>query len=255
MNQDTGNNPGAAEPESKPVKAPKLSLAAKLRNYFLAGMILTAPVVITIYVSWQFFDYVDQNFKALIPPQYNPETYLPFSLPGLGLLVMFVLITAIGALAAGFIGRALVRAGERILARMPIVRNIYSALKQIFQTVFADKSKAFREVVLIEYPRKGSWALGFATGTTTGEVQHVIDDEVVNVFLPTTPNPTSGYLLFLPRRDVTFLSMNIEDGIKMVISGGVVTPPDRRPEAEQRTPRIRCAPETPTALPGDGTHG
>ena len=257
MNQDTGNNPNAAKPVSNPIIAPKLSVAAKLRNYFLAGIIVTAPVVITIYVSWQFFDYVDQNFKALIPPQYNPETYLPFSLPGLGLLVMFVIITAIGAIAANFVGRALVRTGERILARMPIVRNIYSALKQVFETVFADKSKAFREVVLIEYPRKGSWALGFATGETTGEVQHVIDDEVVNVFLPTTPNPTSGYLLFLPRRDVTFLSMNIEDGIKMVISGGVVTPPDTRPEAEQRTPRIRCAPEPepPVALPGDGTHG
>ncbi len=255
MNEDTGNNPGAATPVSNPPSSPKVSLAAKLRNYFLAGIIVTAPVVITIYVSWQFFDYVDRNFKALIPPQYNPETYLPFSLPGLGLLVMFVLITAIGALAAGFIGRALVRTGERILARMPIVRNIYSALKQIFETVFADKSKAFREVVLIEYPRKGSWALGFATGTTKGEVQHVIEDEVVNVFLPTTPNPTSGYLLVLPRRDVAFLSMNIEDGIKMVISGGVVTPPDRRPEEERRTPRIHGDPEPPAALPGDGTHG
>ncbi len=255
MNKDSGNNPKAAEPVSKPVIAPKLSLAAKLRNYFLAGIIVTAPIVITIYVSWQFFDYVDQNFKALIPPQYNPETYLPFSLPGLGLVVMFVLITAIGAITAGFIGRTLVRTGERILARMPIVRNIYSALKQIFQTVFADKSKAFREVVLIEYPRKGCYAIGFATGTTKGEVQNRIDDEVVNVFLPTTPNPTSGYLLFLPRRDVTFLAMNIEDGIKMVISGGVVTPPDTRPEEEQHTPRIHCVPEAPTALPGDGTHG
>lgn len=255
MNKDSGNNPKAAEPVSNPVIAPQLSLAAKLRNYFLAGIIVTAPIVITIYVSWQFFDYVDQNFKALIPPQYNPETYLPFSLPGLGLVVMFVLITAIGAITAGFIGRTLVRTGERILARMPIVRNIYSALKQIFQTVFADKSKAFREVVLIEYPRKGCYAIGFATGTTKGEVQNVIDDEVVNVFLPTTPNPTSGYLLFLPRRDVTFLAMNIEDGIKMVISGGVVTPPDRRPEEEQHRPRIHCAPEAPTALPGDGTHG
>ncbi|MCZ6849222.1 MAG: DUF502 domain-containing protein, partial [Alphaproteobacteria bacterium] len=147
-------------------------------------------------------------------------------------------------------GRFFVRTGERILAQMPIIRSIYGALKQVFETVFAAKSRAFREVVLIEYPRKGVWAIGFATGTTSGEVQNIIEDEVVNVFLPTTPNPTSGFLLFLPRKDVTFLSMSVEDGVKMVISAGVVTPPDRRPMAERLTPKIPCEPEEPTSLVG-----
>jgi uncharacterized membrane protein len=225
-------------------------LLARLRNYLLAGIIVTAPVSITLYISWQFIDFVDRQVTPLIPAKYNPETYLPFSLPGLGLLVMLVSLTVIGALAAGFVGRAFVRAGERILAQMPIVRSIYAALKQVFETVFAAKSRAFREVVLIEYPRKGIWAIGFATGTTRGEVQNIIEDEVVNVFLPTTPNPTSGFLLFLPRKDVTFLSMSVEEGVKMVISAGVVTPPDSRPEALREKPLIPCEPEEPTSLAG-----
>ena len=225
-------------------------LLARLRNYLLAGIIVTAPVSITLYISWQFIDFVDRQVTPLIPAQYNPETYLQFGLPGLGLLIMLVALTAIGALTAGFIGRFFVRSGERILAQMPIVRSIYAALKQVFETVFAAKSRAFREVVLIEYPRKGVWAIGFATGTTRGEVQNIIEDEVVNVFLPTTPNPTSGFLLFLPRKDVTFLSMSVEEGVKMVISAGVVTPPDSRPAAQQAEPLIPCVPEEPTSLAG-----
>ncbi len=212
---------------------------------------MKAPIRITIWLSLKFIGFVDSTVKPLIPPDYNPETYLPFSLPGLGLVVVIAALTAIGALAAGLVGRFFVRTGERVLARMPVVRSIYSALKQIFETVLAEKSRAFRQVVLIEYPRKGCWALGFATGTTKGEVQSTIEDEVVNVFLPTTPNPTSGYLLFLPRKDVTFLSMTIEDGIKMVISGGVVTPPDTRPEGERQAAKIPCRPEdAPVAMSG-----
>ncbi len=242
-------NPGS------PVKAPRLRLLGRLRNHLLAGVIVTAPISITVWLSLKFIGFVDSTVKPLIPPDYNPETYLPFSLPGLGLVVVIVALTAIGALAAGLVGRVFVRTGERVLARMPVVRNIYSALKQIFETVLAEKSRAFRQVVLIEYPRKGCWALGFATGTTKGEVQSTIEDEVVNVFLPTTPNPTSGYLLFLPRKDVTFLSMTIEEGIKMVISGGVVTPPDTRPEEERQAAKIPCRPEdAPVAVSG-GTRG
>ena len=255
MSDDGKTNPEGAVPLSNPespLKPPRRSLAARLRNYLLTGIIVTAPIFITLWVSWQFITYVDSQVRPLIPEAYNPETYLPIDLPGLGLVVMIVALTVIGAIAAGFVGRALVNTGERILARMPVVRSVYAALKQVFETVFAEKSKAFREVVLIEYPRKGSWALGFATGTTKGEVQNIIEDEVVNVFLPTTPNPTSGYLLFLPRRDVTFLSMTIEEGVKMVISGGVVTPPDRRPAEAKAVPQIRCEPEEPPAVASGG---
>ena len=210
----------------KPDVPARVGFVTRLRNYFLTGIIVTAPISITIYLSWLFIDYVDSQVKPFIPAAYNPDTYLPFGLPGLGLVIMIIALTLIGALAAGLVGRTLVKMGERVLARMPVVRSIYSALKQIFETVLAQKSKAFREVVLIEFPRKGIWAIGFATGSTKGEVRGVINHEVVNIFMPTAPNPTSGYLLFLPRQDVVFLDMTVEQGLKMVISGGVVTPPD-----------------------------
>ena len=230
---------------------PKRSLVARLRNYFLTGIIVTAPISITLYVSWQFITFIDRQVTPLIPPDYNPESYLPFGLPGLGLVIMVVALMIIGALAAGFMGRWFMRVSEHLLERMPVVRTIYSALKQVFETVFAEKSKAFREVVLIEYPRKGIWVIGFATGSTTGEVRNIIEHEIVNVFLPTTPNPTSGFLLFLPRKDVIFLSMGVEEGVKMVISAGVVTPPDTRPAEVKAKPLIACEPEEPTSLAGD----
>jgi uncharacterized membrane protein len=137
---------------------------------------------------------------------------------------------------AGFMGRLWKRISEDMLARMPVIRNIYSALKQILETVFADHSAAFREAVLIEYPRRGIWAVGFITGRTEGEVQNTTEEECINIFLPTTPNPTSGFLLFVPKKDLIPLSMTVEEAIKMVISGGIITPPDRRPEAERNVP-------------------
>ncbi len=241
----TDHDKGEPEELHGPPQRPHRGIVARLRNYLLAGVIVTAPVSITFYVSWLFIDFVDRQVTPLIPAKWNPETYLPFGLPGLGLVIMVFVLIMIGALTAGFIGRFFVRTGEQLLAQMPVVRTIYSALKQVFETVFAEKSTAFREVVLIEYPRRGIWAIGFATGSTKGEVQHLVEDEVVNVFLPTTPNPTSGFLLFLPRQDVVFLNMTVEEGVKMVISAGVVTPPDTRPMAEQLKPRYALKKEKP----------
>ncbi|MEX0696155.1 MAG: DUF502 domain-containing protein [Dongiaceae bacterium] len=206
-----------------------LGFTGRLRAYFFAGILITAPISITFYLAWLFISFVDDRVKPLVPAQYNPETYLPFSIPGIGLIVVLVGLTLIGAMTAGFVGRMWLRLSERILARMPVVRSVYSAVKQIFETVLAHKSTAFRQVVLVEFPRRGMWALGFHTGVTEGEVQELTEDEVINVFLPTTPNPTSGFLFFVPRRDVVILSMSVEEGIKMVVSGGIVTPPDRRP--------------------------
>jgi uncharacterized membrane protein len=215
------------------IKKPKIGLIRHLRGYFLAGVLITAPIGITFYLAWLFINWVDNKMTPLLPPAYNPETYLPFGIPGLGLLMACLLMTLIGALTAGILGRYWIRTSEKLLARMPVIRSVYGALKQIFETVLSHQSNAFREVVLFEYPRRGSWALGFITGTTQGEIQNSTKDDVVNVFLPTTPNPTSGYLLFLPRRELVVLSMTVEEGIKMVISGGIVTPPDRRPQNER----------------------
>ena len=208
---------------------------ARLRAYFFAGVLVTAPLAITFWLVWQVISWIDRSIKPLIPAKYNPETYLPFSVPGIGLIVALVFLTLIGAFTAGLVGRLVVRLGERILARLPVVRSIYGATKQIFETVLAQSSRAFRDVVLVEYPRRGIWAIGFITGTTEGEVQELTEDVVVNVFLPTTPNPTSGFLLFLPKSDLIYLSMSVEEGIKMVVSGGIVTPPDRRPMEARRT--------------------
>jgi uncharacterized membrane protein len=223
--------PSPVEPASneRPRQPFHLGLLARLRAYFLAGVLVTAPLAITFYIVWLIVSFVDDRVGGLLPQRYNPETYLPFGIPGLGLVIAVAVLILVGALTAGYVGRIVVRLSDAALARMPVVRSIYGATKQVFETVLAHKSTAFRQVCLVEYPRHGVWTLGFITGTTVGEVQERTSDEVVNVFLPTTPNPTSGFLLFVPRRDIILLDMSIEDGIKMVISGGIVTPADTRP--------------------------
>lgn len=228
--QTSGTQAANSAAPERPRQPFHLGLLARLRAYFLAGVLVTAPVAITFYIVWLIVSFIDGRVSGLIPERYNPETYLPFGIPGLGLVIAIVALILIGAATAGYLGRVVVRINDAALARMPVVRSIYGATKQIFETVLAQKSTAFRQVCLVEYPRHGVWTLGFITGATVGEVQERTSDEVVNVFLPTTPNPTSGFLLFVPRQDIILLDMSIEDGIKMVISGGIVTPPDARSE-------------------------
>ena len=204
------------------------SFLSKIRSYFLTGVIITAPVGLTFYVAILFIGFVDSRVRNIIPEKYHYDNLLPIEIPGIGLLFVFILLTFIGFLTAGLIGRFIIKLGERIISRLPIIRSVYGALKQIFESVIASSSKSFREVVLIEYPRKGVWAIGFITGDTKGEVQNATKENMVNVFLPTTPNPTSGFLLFVPRKDVIILDMNVEEGIKMVISGGIVTPKQKK---------------------------
>jgi uncharacterized membrane protein len=213
-----------------------LSFGQRIRAYFFAGILVTAPISITLYLAWLFVNFVDSKITPLIPIKYNPETYLPFALPGLGLVILVLALMMIGGVTAGFMGRLWTSFSERMLTQMPIIRNVYSAVKQIFETVLADHSKAFREAVLVEYPRRGIWAIAFITGRTEGEVQNITEEECINIFLPTTPNPTSGFLLFVPKKDLIPLSMKVEEAIKMVISGGIITPPDHRPLKEQEVP-------------------
>lgn len=215
------------------------AFSTRLRTYFFAGVLVTAPITITVWLAIQIINFFDSTVRTLIPAGYNPEYLLPFSIPGLGLLISIIGIILIGALTAGMLGRFFMRTAERLVNTMPVVRTIYNALKQILETVLQSKSEAFRQVVLLEYPRRGIWCMGFVSGKTEGEVQNLTDEEMVNVFLPTTPNPTSGFLLFLPKKDLYVLTMTVEEGIKMVVSGGLVTPPDRRPEALKAVPGIR----------------
>lgn len=212
----------------KPTIQPKQKSAlTRLRNYFLTGFIICAPLAITAYLVWSFIGWVDGWVKPYIPQVYNPDNYLPFSIPGFGLLVAFFVITIVGFLTANFIGRTIVGYGEDLLSRMPFVRNLYSGLKQIFQTVFSEQETSFEKVALIEYPRKGLWALVFIATDTRGEVDVVLKEngkETVSVFLPTTPNPTSGFLLFVPKKDIQILDMSVEQAAKLVISAGLVAP-------------------------------
>jgi uncharacterized membrane protein len=222
---------------------PSLGVFGRLRTYFLTGVLVSAPLAITFGLAWWFIEFVDGSVMPLIPSKYNPEIYLPqayqsYGIPGFGLLVIVIAITLVGWLTTNFAGRALIKIYERILGRIPAVRSIYGAIKQILETVLANQSNAFRQAVLIEYPRRGMWAIGFITGETKGEVQNLTEDQVINVFLPTTPNPTSGFLLFVPKRDVVVLDMTVEEAIKMVMSGGIVTPVDRRSSELQDKPVV-----------------
>ena len=224
-----------AETQVGQKKQHTLGFGQRLRAYFLTGILITAPLFITGYLAWLFIGFVDAKVTPLLPEQYNPESYLPFGVPGLGLIILFIFLTIVGAVTAGFFGKLWLRLTERLLNRMPIVRNIYSAVKQILETVLAQQSSAFREAVLVEYPRRGLWAIAFITGRTEGEVQNVTEEECINIFLPTTPNPTSGFLLFVPKKDLISLSMSTEEAIKMVISGGIITPPDLRTQKQKNT--------------------
>ena len=203
--------------------ARKGGILARFRSWFLTGLLVTAPVLLTVYITWTAVQLIDNQVAGLLPwVSQNSFT----SLPGVGLIIGVVLITLIGAVAAGFLGRWIIRLGESILNRMPVVRSIYGAIKQILETVISTQSDAFREVILVEYPRRGMWVIGFVTGSTKEEVARRMDGEMVNVFVPTTPNPTSGFLLFCPRDEVIFMDMSVEDAVKLVVSGGIVTPPD-----------------------------
>ena len=192
------------------------SLAERLRAYFISGVLVIAPVAITIWVSAWFIDFVDN--------QVFPGKYLPYPFPGIGLIVAVVAITLVGWATSGLVGRVIHRASENLVTRIPVIRSIYGGTKQVFESVLAQRSNAFRQVAIFEYPRRGIWSIGFLAGTTAGEVQERTRNETVNVFVPTTPNPTSGYLLFVPRADLILLDMTVEEGIKMVVSGGIVTP-------------------------------
>lgn len=218
---EQGGDGGRREPSPRKPH----TVVARLRTYFFAGVLVVAPIGITLYIAWLILDFVDSRVTPLIPARYNPETYLPFDIPGLGVIIVLVIITAIGAVTASFVGRLFVRLAERIVARTPVIRGIYGAVKQLVESVFSQKAGAFRQVVLVEWPREGVWTLGFLTSETATEIQRRLPREVVSVMVPTTPNPTSGYLVFVPKEAVVPLATSVEDAMKMVLSSGIVVPP------------------------------
>jgi uncharacterized membrane protein len=198
----------------------------RLRNYFLTGLIICAPLAITAYLVKSMIGWVDGWVQPYLPTVYNPDSYLPFHVPGFGLIVAVFIITMIGFLTANFVGRSILKYGEKLLDRMPLVRGIYKGLKQIFETVLSNKESMFNKVGLLEYPRKDLWSIVFIASDAKSEVSVLLNEkyETVPVFMPCTPNPTTGYLVYVPRSQIIPLSMSVEDAAKLVISAGMVAP-------------------------------
>ena len=204
-------------------------LTAKLRRYLAAGLLVWVPLYVTLFVLRLLINLMDQSL-LLVPSAFRPENVLGFEIPGLGVILTFVLLATTGFLAANILGRRLLALWESLLARIPLVSWVYSGVKKVAETLLSPKSDAFRKVLLMEYPRKGVWSLCFQTSNDLGEVQARTGQEVVCVFVPTTPNPTSGFIILAPKEDVVELNMTVDEALRMIISLGVVVPEWRRRE-------------------------
>ena len=201
------------------IKEKKRSFFAKIRNYFIAGVVVLIPIGITIYLTI----FLMSITSKIIPKEINPNHYLPYDVPGVEILIAIFLITFIGWLSLSFLGKKLLNLFNNILQKIPILRTIYSAIGQMTET-FAKTDKGKKNVVLVEYPRKGSWAVGFATRENSGEISVKTNRKLINVFIPTTPNPTSGFLLMFPKEDVIYLDLTFEEASKFIISAGTTNP-------------------------------
>ena len=223
------------EPFQTPPPAPRRkSFFSGLRNSFLTGVVVIAPVGLTVWLIWSVIGWVDGVVLPFVPSRYQPENILntflgldiKLQLRGLGVVFFLIFTTFVGWLAKGLLGRSLIRSAERFVNRMPVVRSIYSGVKQIAETVFSQADRSFEKACIVQYPRKGIWAVGFISTSAKGEIRARVNDaqNLLSVFVPTTPNPTSGFLLFFPADDVIELDMSIEDAAKLVISAGLVYP-------------------------------
>jgi len=207
-------------------KPKRPGLLAGLRASFLTGIVVIAPVGLTIWLIWSVIGWIDGVVLPLVPDQFQPERYIGINLRGLGVIIFLLFTIIMGWIAKGLIGRSLIRYAETMVDRMPVIRSIYSGIKQISETVFAQSERSFEKACLIQYPRRGIWAIGFISTTAKGEVSERAGTggKLLSIFVPTTPNPTSGFLLFFPEEDVIELDMSVEDAAKLVISAGLVYP-------------------------------
>jgi uncharacterized membrane protein len=214
---------------------------ARLRNYFLTGIIVAGPLAVTAYIVSWIVTTVDGWVKPLVPSAYLPDTYLPFRVPGYGLVVAMVGLTLLGFLTANLVGRSLLRLGEVALERMPLVRGVYKTFKQIFHTIFSQSGTSFRKVGLVQYPAKGMWSIVFISATPGEDIaRHLPPKDHVSVFLPCTPNPTTGFYFFLPREEVIELSIPVDEGAKLIMSAGLIQPGDRRLRLEAAAEKLEA---------------
>src|ERR1700730_17255745 len=201
-------------------------VGGRLRNYFLTGLIVAGPVAITIWLIWSFVNWVDDLVRPLFPVAYRPVTSLPIKIPGVGLVLVFIGLTLLGFFAANLVGRKLVEFGENILGRMPIVRPLYKGLKQVFETLFSKSGTTFRTVGLVEFPAPGMWSLVFLSSAPGSDITDFLptQEEHVSVFLPCTPNPTTGFFFYVPRKEVIELEIPVEDAAKLIMTAGMIQP-------------------------------
>ncbi|TCP60568.1 putative membrane protein [Rhodovulum bhavnagarense] len=244
MNDDNKLSQTSGMDPSEPQKPGFVrALLARLRNNFIAGLVVIAPVGLTIWLIWTVTGWIDGVVLPLVPSRFQPEQYIGIDIRGLGVIVFLLFTLVIGWTAKGMIGRFFIHWGERVVGQMPVIRSVYNGLKQIAETVFAQSETSFDRACLVQYPRDGIWAIAFISTRAKGEVNRRIprDEQIVSVFLPTTPNPTSGFLLFVPESDVIELDMSVEEAAKLVISAGLVAPEDTKvisaPDALHRTAR------------------
>ncbi len=218
--RETGDEGGA-----EIAAVPHSGIAARIRNYFLTGLIVAGPLAITVWLVWSFTNWVDGLVRPFIPPAYRPETYLPWPIPGTGLVIALVALTLLGFLTANLVGRTLVELGEDLLSRMPIVRPIYKTMKQIFETLFSKTGSSFRKVALVEFPAPGMWSLVFLSQPPSGDlVRKLPEGEHVSAFMPCTPNPTTGFFFYVKRSDLIELDISVENAMTLLISAGMVQP-------------------------------
>ncbi len=221
-----------AEIDQTPVDAevamaavPHSGVAARIRNYFLTGLVVAGPLAVTVWLVWSVVNWVDDVVRPVIPPAYRPESYLPWPIPGTGLVIAFVALTLLGFLTANLVGRSLVELGEGLLNRMPIVRPIYKTMKQIFEALFSKSGSSFRQVALVEFPAPGMWSLVFLSQPPGGDLAaRLPQGEHVSAFMPCTPNPTTGFFFYVLRKDLIVLDISVESAMTLLISAGMVQP-------------------------------
>lgn len=218
-------------PPPQPEPKRRHPILGGLRASFLTGLIVIAPIGLTIWLIWTVVGWIDGWVLPFVPTQFRPDQYVGLNLRGIGVIIFLIFTIIVGWMAKGFLGRSFIRWAESLVETLPVVRSVYSGLKQIAETVFAQSETSFDKACLVEYPRRGIWAIAFISSTAKGEIDRGIplEEQKISVFLPTTPNPTSGFLLFLPRSDVVELNMTVEDAAKLVISAGLVYPGSKGP--------------------------
>mgnify|MGYP005858427765 CR=1 FL=1 len=214
-------------PDPTPPK--KQGLFGWLRGRFFAGMVIAAPLAATYFILQFLITFIDNKVRPLLPPMLQPETYINYAVPGFGVLVLVIALTFLGAIAANLVGRSLLATTDRILSTIPIVRNVYAAIKQLTEVLANNQQASFDRVVMIEYPKLGSWCIGFVASEAKGEVENKIGEDLIGVFVPTTPNPTSGFLIYVRKTECIEMEMSVEEGAKMILTAGLVVP-DYRPQ-------------------------